>query len=136
MHMRCVLWPAVPGDGRTFDSFDVTEGMELPATGGCAVLTRELVAQAASLRQALCYSAADAAAAAADGDDDGVGDACISSDGRLPPALLLSSLRRSCRARTCVPGKVCQRQACSALSHLQYSAVGRSAAQHLRAASS
>ncbi len=115
--MRCVLWPVVPGDGRTFDLFDVTEGMVLSATGGRAVLTRELVAQAATLRQALCYSAADAAAAAAaaDGDDDGVGDACISSDGRLPPALLLSSLRRSCRARTCVPGKVFQRQAYPAL---------------------
>jgi hypothetical protein len=115
--MRCMLWPQQPCDGRAFLSFDVGDDVQLPAVAAeaGAIVTREVVAQALCLRQALCYSTADAVAAAAaaadgDGDDGGVGDACINSDGRLSPALLLSALRRSCRARTCVPGEVSQSQ--------------------------
>ncbi len=107
-----MLWPPGGGDGRTFDTLDIggaeAQGWSRDAR---AVVTPEIVAQAVRMRQTLCFSVADAAAAAAaaagDGDDDdgGVGDACISSDGNLSPALLLSSLRRSCCARTCVPGR-------------------------------
>jgi hypothetical protein len=113
-----VILLAAPSDGRAFQTFDVGDGGEQLHAAEHAVVTQEIVAQAVGMRQALCYSAADAAAAAAaaagDGDDGGVGDACISSDGHLPPQLLLSSLRRSCRARTCVPGDVSQPPCCLA----------------------
>jgi hypothetical protein len=114
VRMRCILWP--PGtadDGRVFDNFPIARVEEggggvleecwashAAAAGG--IVTRAVVAQALRLRQELCYAAADAAAA--DGDDDGLGDACISSDGCLPTAQLMSSLRRSCCSRACMPG--------------------------------
>lgn len=124
VRMRCILWP--PGtadDGRVFDDFPIArveeggggvveESWAAHAAAARGIVTREVVAQALSLRQELCYAAADAAAAA-DGDDGGLGDACISSDGCLPPALLMSSLRRSCCARTCMPGEVHTRRACA-----------------------
>jgi hypothetical protein len=142
VHMRCMLWP--PGysdDGRTFDTFAVAN-----LDAGCAALppgswvgddpaawreivTRDVVAQAVRMRQALCYAVADAASAGADGDDGGVGDACISSDGCLPPPLLVSSLRRSCASRACMPGAAAARHFSVATPSHYLSVAGLSVAQ-------
>lgn len=140
VRMRCMLWPPGGGDGRAFDTLDIGgAGAQGWTRDARAVVTREIVAQAVRMRQTLCFSVADAAAAAAagDGDDDGgVGDACISSDGNLSPALLLSSLRRSCTARTCVPGPPPGITRTSARSRRSLARSGsrRCSAQHRRAA--
>ena len=114
VHMRCMLWPrGAADDGRVFDDFPIArvdeggggvleESWAAHSAAARGIVTAEVVAQAVRLRQELCYSAADAAAA--DGDDGGVGDACISSDGCLSPASLMASLRRSCCSRACMPG--------------------------------
>jgi translation elongation factor EF-G len=119
VNMSAMVWPkdgkgGCGDDGRSYDSFCIAEthadgaGMTpLPedrwaaSASSRAVVSKNAVAQALRMRQALCNSIADIATA--DGDDGGLQDACLSGDGTLSPVLLASSLRRSCIKRECMP---------------------------------